>query len=345
MDSDTLKGHRSITRVSDVAKAAGVSVATVSRCFNTPGIVSPELRDKVLEVARTLGYTPNAAAKALRLQRTHIIGAVVPTLDYAIYARMLNAFQEQLAAAGYLVFILTAGFDNSKVPDKMRLLMERGAEAILVVGRIDAPDVDRMLAERNIPVVSTYSYHPDSPFPSIGFDNYKAAYQITEYMIQLGHRHLALLTGPQRNNDRQLDRIRAFQDCLAAHDHPQGGLVLECNYSLTDGANAVRRIQFEHPEVTCILCSSDVLAFGVMSECERLGIRIPEDLSVTGFDDQEFAARLNPPLTTIAVPAAEMGQRAAQAILRCLRTEKPITPTALETSLVIRSSTAAPLRR
>src|SRR5436190_13522384 len=120
------------SKVKDVAKQANVSVATVSRSFNNPDAVREDVRNRVLAIAKKLGYSPNPAAKALRMQRTHIVGAVVPTLDYAIYARMLNSFQETMSAAGYMVFVLAVGFDNSKLYEPVRQLVDRGAEGLLI---------------------------------------------------------------------------------------------------------------------------------------------------------------------------------------------------------------------
>lgn len=330
------------TKVSDVARRAGVSVATVSRSFNTPAAVREDLRRRVIAAAQALGYSPNPAAKALRMQRTHIVGAIVPTLDYAIYAQMLNGFQTVLSASGYMVFVLTVGFDNSHLYDPMRLLVDRGAEALLVVGRIEDDRARKFLRERRIPTVTTYSYQADDPVPSIGFDNYAATRQLVEFLLRLGHRRLVMAAGPTRGNDRQQSRIRAFREAAADAGIVKSAQVIERAYSIPEGAAVLRTVRTDYPATTAVICNSDVFAFGVLAECRNLGLRIPRDLTVTGFDNQDFAALLDPPLTTISVPAAEMGRRSAEALLTAVRTGAPIEPVRLETNLIVRASAASP---
>lgn len=330
--------------VGDVAKAAGVSVATVSRSFNIPKAVREDVRLRVIEIARQLGYSPNAAAKALRLQKTNIVGAIIPTLDYAIYAKMINAFQSTLSASGHTVLLLTAGFDNAHLYDQVRLVVERGAEALLIVGRIEDQRLRDFLQEKNLPVVCTYSYLDDPEFASIGFDNYAATFQGVDYLIRLGHRELVMLAGPTKGNDRQLARIRAFVDALRANGIDAPPRILESvgGFTLEFGVSAMRTIHAEHPEVTAVVCNSDVFAFGVLAECKKLGLRVPEDISVIGHDDLDFSVLMDPSLTTIAVPAIEMGQRSAQALLNALNKSMKVASLCLPTSLIVRASTAPP---
>ena len=330
------------TKVSDVALRAGVSVATVSRTFNTPDAVREDVRQRVIDAAQALGYSPNPAAKALRMQRTHIVGAVVPTLDYAIYAQMLNSFQTAMSAAGYMVFVLTAGFDNTHLYEPVRQLVDRGAEGLLIVGRIEDKRLLAFLEENRIPTVTTYSYQAEEPFPSIGFDNYAATRQLVDLLIRLGHRHLVMVSGPTRGNDRQQSRVRAFRESTAEAGIGKTAHVIERTYSLLAGAAAMRAIHAEHPETTAVVCNSDVLAFGVLSECKNLGIQVPRDLTVTGFDNQDFAGLLDPPLTTVEVPSFEMGVRSSEALLSVMKTRRRPGSIRLETNLIVRGSTASP---
>lgn len=327
--------------VIDVAKAAGVSVATVSRSFNLPHHVRDDVRAKVLEVAQKMGYTPNSAAKALRSRKTNVIGAVIPTLDHAIYATMVNSFQARLAQYGYVVHVLSCGFDSRSIYDKVRLLVERGAEGLLVVGEIADEELEAYLKEYNMPVICTYSYLEDRAFPFIGFDNYKATQQLIQYLIGLGHRHMAMLTGPIQGNDRQQARVRAFEDTLKPLNGEASHVIYESTegYSIEFGDKTMRRIFMEQPDVTAVICNSDVIAFGVLSACKRLGIDVPSKLSVVGYDNLEFAEYLDPPLTTLAIPAEEMGQLSAESMIAHLRNGSDIKPVLLGTELIIRQST------
>ncbi len=336
------KQPRTHATVSDVAKLAQVSVATVSRTYSAPQVVKEEARQRVLQAAATLNYSPHPGARMLRSRKSFIVAAVIPTLDYAIFATLVNTFQDVMARAGHLVVVLAVGFNAENVAEKARLLVERGAEALMFVGQITDPLLITYLTRHQLPVVSTYTFEPEATFPSIGFDNAEAVRRTMNHMVQLGHREIMFLSGPQLNNDRQAARIREFNRVLMQEGIDPAGRVIECEYTFGRGADALRRIRNERPETTCVMCSSDVLAIGVLHESRRLKLRVPEDLSVTGFDDIDFSAIADPSLTTIAVPAAEMGRLAAEALLRKLTSGEAVRSVLLDTSLILRGSTGRP---
>ncbi len=330
--------------VQDVADKAGVSVATVSRAFNLPDVVSEDVRERVLEVAQRLGYSPNAAARALRSRKTHIVGAVIPSLDYAIYASMVNAFQQSFSSHGYMTIVLTTGFDNRAIFDKVKLLVERGAEALVLVGAIEDPALRKYLKESAIPTVTTYSHLPDEIVPSIGFDNARAVEEMVDHLADLGHKEFAMVSSISDGNDRQRARIAGYRSAIKRRRLVGDDRIFAHPYSIADGAAALHEIRRECPHATAIVCTSDVHAFGVLSECRRMGLRVPEDVSVTGFDDAEYAARLYPPLTTVSVPADEMGVAAATALHRALTKNKRPAGVQLETKLIVRDSTGSESR-
>jgi LacI family transcriptional regulator len=340
-----MTGHKK-PNVSDVAKAAGVSIATVSRSFNAPQTVRDTVREKVVEAAARLGYSPNPAAKALRLQKTNMMGVVIPTLDYAFFARLVNSFQETLSRAGHTAIVITTGFDNRAIFDKVKLILEHGAEGVLLVGRIEDQRLREYLLQKRIPVVTTYSYLADEIFPSIGFDNYAATQQLIDYLIGMGHTEITMVSGRIIGNDRQEARVRAFRDAMTGAGHDRTAHIIEKDYvlALPEGAEAMRRIVAEFPKTTAVVCNNDIFAVSVIAECRKRGIRIPADLSVTGFDDLDLASVLDPQLTTIAVPSRDMGERAAEALLNAVLHRSPISSVCLDTSLVVRASTGGPPR-
>lgn len=336
------KSIRPKVTVHDVAQKAGVSIATVSRAFSLPDVVKAEVREHVLSVARKMGYSPNPAAKALRLRKTHIVGAVIPTLDYAIFARMINTFQETLAGFDYITIVLTTGFDNSKVHDKAKLLIDRGAEALLVVGAIEDKQFEKFIRSNAAPVVTTYSYLKDGIVPSIGFDNYAATKSIMEYLVGLGHQNFAMIAGNPKGNDRQRSRIEAYVDCLTKNRLDGLQRIIKRPFSIEDGAQAMHEIHQLHPGVTAVVCNTDIFAFGALSECRKIGLMVPKDISIVGFDDADYSSRLDPPLTTIAVPAEEMGRNAAIALHAALTGKKKLNSEMLETTIKVRNSASKP---
>lgn len=331
---------RRSARLADVASLLNVSTATVSRAFMRPELVTEELRNKVLAAAHQVGYAPNAAARALRLQRTRLIGVLVPTMDYAIYSQLINAIETTMAEANYLVLIATTGFDGQKILEKIRVIIESGAEAIICVGRVEDKQLKSLLSDRRIPLVSTYNYDETGPFPSIGFDNFEAAASVGRHLRELGHERVAVLLGPLKNNERQERRIAGYKAGFEVDGLHRIDTMIECVYKLEEGGRAFDRIRQEFPHVTAIVCSSDVLAAGVILRCNGLGLSIPNDISLVGFDDIELLATLSTPLTTVHVPALEMGTMAANAVIECLDNGTDVTSVKLPTSLLERKSVA-----
>jgi LacI family transcriptional regulator len=334
---------RTAVRVSDVADRAGCSTATVSRALNTPALVSRAVRDRVGAAIRDLGYVPNSAARALRAQRTRIIGTVIPTLRHAIYARMVDALQRVLGQHGYSLLVTTSEFDLEQDFEQARLLVERGIDGLVLVGDLHDPRLYELLRDRKLPFVNTYTYRPDTDHPSVGFDNRLATARIADLLVDLGHRDIAMIAGIRRDNDRAIERVEGVAQALAAR-----GLMLrdehvvEEPYTLEGGRQGLRRVLGSGSRVTALICGSDVIAFGVMVECETLGIAVPGGLSIVGFDNLDFAGYLKPPLTTLEVPAPEMGQRAGEYLMARLRGSAPSDHFPLETNLILRRTTAPP---
>lgn len=330
--------------MADVGRAAGVSVCTVSRAFSMPDTVRPAIREQIFAAAERLNYVPNSSAKALRLQRTHLFGAVIPTLDHAYFAKLVNSFQETLAASGYVVVVLTTGFNNYSMFDRVRALIEQGAEALMVVGRIEDEALRKYIAKRRIPIVTTYTYLGEGDFPSVGFDNYASTRNAIDYITRLGHTRLAMIAGPMKGNDRQTARVKAFKDAHEELGISEPWPVLERDYvsAISKGAECLRLIHAAHPDTTAIICNSDAFALGILLEAQRLGLKVPQDFSLIGHDDQEFAGLILPGLTTIRVPAEEMGRWSAEALLNAKQHDAPVMPMKLDADLIIRGSTAPP---
>jgi LacI family transcriptional regulator len=336
---------RPTVRLNDVAARAGCSPATASRVLNRPDSVNPEARMRVEAAIRELGYLRNAPARALRSRQTRIVGTIIPTLNSAIYAQLVEALQRCLGEHGYSLLVTTSEFILDQELSQGRILVERGVEGLVLVGDLHRDALFELFDSHSLPYVTTYTYNPISQHPSIGFDNKAAMGRIVAFLLDLGHRDFAMISGVRKDNDRVAERVEGAIKTLRAR-----GIVLaadrivEESYSIEGGRAALRRIFEAGHRPTAVICGSDVLAFGALSECASRGFQVPQDMSVTGFDNLDFAAFLNPPLTTLEVPAAEMGRRAGDYILARLRGGSPDRHVPLETNLILRS-TAAPPRK
>lgn len=324
-------------RLLDVATRASCSTATVSRVLNEPDRVTPDIRERVIVAMSDLGYVPNSAARALRSQRSRIMGIVIPTLNHAIYARLVEALQHKLAESGYSLLVATSEYDLLRENEQARLLIERGVEAVVLIGELHRPELYELLKRVRIPYVNTYVYRTDSAHPCVGFDNRLATSEMTEFLLGLGHRAIGVISAVTAGNDRASERVAGVRAALEKHGltlPPEA--VYERPYSIASGREGLRYLRLLDPAPTAIMCGNDILAMGALVECRSLGIRIPQQISIVGFDNLEFAAHLDPSLTTMDVPAAEMGERAADLLLRKVGGQASVESVHLEPRLIVR---------
>lgn len=333
-------------RLSDVARQAGVSTATVSRVLNAPGKVRSELAERVHAAVRQLGYVPHGAARALASHRSHTMGAVVPTLDNAIFARGIQALQQRLSEDGYTLLLAMTEYDLAREVVQVEKLIERGIDGLMLIGEAHDPRLYALLHAKGLPYVNTWVFREDSPHPCIGFRNGDAAWRIASYLIDIGHRDIGMIAGISRHNDRAADRIAGVRRALAERGLalPPGRLI-ERRYDVGEGRQALRRMLDDPKPPTAIICGNDVIAFGALFEARALGLRVPDDLSIIGFDDLDLACQVDPPLTTMHVPSVRMGKGAADYLLARLAGEDPPNAIELEASLIVRGTAAPPRAR
>ena len=323
----------------DVAQLAGVSTATVSRCLNSPDRVVAATRERVESAIETLGYTPNFAARVMAAKRTFTIGAIIPTMDNAIFARGVQAFQEALHEKGYTLLISSSAFKPEVEKEQIRTLIARGADGLLLIGHDRNPEIYAYLDQQKVPALVAWSFIPDAALPSVGFDNRAAMRDLANEVIGLGHTRIAMISGFTKGNDRALLRCEGLRDAHAAHGFPRSSLeIIEVPYSIEDGAAAFRTLMAHPTRPSVVMCGNDVLAAGAISAAERLGIRVPHDVSVTGFDDLELARILRPTLTTVHVPHREMGRRAAESLITMVESKTRSESIRLDTDIRLRDS-------
>lgn len=323
----------------DVAALANVSTATVSRCLNLPDQVTERTREKVMLAIATLGYAPNFGARAMAARRTNTIGAIIPTMENAIFARGLQAFQEQLREDGFTMLVASSSYRPDIEQEQIRSLVARGADALLLIGHERDPDIYRFLEAQGVPALVVWAFDPRAGRPSVGFDNRVAMRDLAHEVLRRGHRRIALISAEVALNDRARERLVGIRDAMQGAGLDPGSLtVVETPYSIENGAAAFDELMALQDRPTAVMCGNDVLAAGALGRARERGIRVPDDVSITGFDDIELAQVVYPPLATVHVPHREMGRRAAQVLVGMVKDGKVVAPVKLDAAVRLRAS-------
>lgn len=328
-----------IPTLDDVARAAGVSTATVSRCLNEKQKVSPKTLEKVMEAVESLGYTPNFNARAMAAKQSHTIGAIIPTMENAIFARGLQAFQESLLDQGYNLLVSSSAYQPKLEAQQIRELVARGADGLLLIGYERDEAVYDYLARRGIPTLLAWASMPDTRHASVGFDNRAAMRLLADRVIGMGHRKMAVISGIIDGNDRAAERLAGIKDSWQSHGfHVDDLAIVQTPYEIENGAAAFVELMQADVKPTVIMCGNDVLAAGVISKARDIGLNVPDDISVTGFDDIELAKHVFPTLTTVHVPHREMGRIAAETLVALIEKRAEKATHQLDVSIVMRAS-------
>lgn len=333
------------TRVllSDVARDAGVSAATVSRAISQPELLSQETLTRVRRSAERLGYRPDAAARALASGRSMTIGAVMPTLDSSIFSKALQAMQASLAAEGYQLLVASHDYNTAAETEAIRTLLSRGVDGLILVGAERAPEAAALLAGSGVPVVLTWRAPP--AVPAVVVDNELAGELAARHLIGLGHRSIAIMTGTGRFNDRQRARRQGVLRALeAAGLTLPPSMICEVPITLAGGRMGCAQLLELASPPTAVIGGIDLIAIGCMVEAQSRGLSVPGDLSVAGIDDLDMSAHISPSLTTVHVPTARIGAAAAETLVTMLRQHEVETSICLPVELIIRRSTG-PMQR
>ena len=336
--------NSSTPTVEDVARAAGVSTATVSRALNKPASVRPALRTQVLAAVERLGYVAHAGARAMTLRRSGTVGVIVPTVDNAIFARGLQAFQQRMAQAGQVVLLAFSDYDPAQEEAQVLALLARGVDALALTGLSQRPALMARIAQRGLPWVHTGSFPAPAGAACVGFRNRAAIVRAARYLLDLGHRQIAMLAGIGAGNDRAAERIAGVREVLA-----RAGLrllprsLVEAPYTLQAARDGMRLLLAQRPTPSAVLCGNDVLAWGALLECQAQGIDVPGKLSIIGFDDLELSRQWRPALTTVHVPTERMWTLAAEYLLgRLDGTLMAAVQQEIDVELIVRESSGKP---
>jgi LacI family transcriptional regulator len=338
MSSDELQTTGKIT-IFDVAEASGVSYGTVSRVINNDPHVRAATRARVLAAIERLGYVINRQAQSLARGQNHVIGVLVPELGNGYIGEIMRGIDSELEHAGYDLMLYTTHRRAAKESTYVASLAQGVVEGLLLVLPRNPADYLGVLSSRKFPHVLIDHQGVDTSSPAVGAANWQGGFVATEYLIGLGHERIGFITGWMDLGCTQ-DRLAGYKAALRAHHLPEiPELVYEGDFFQNSGvAGASALLDLPEPP-TAIFASNDVMAMGAMDAIRHRGMRIPDDISVVGFDNIPQAAVVYPPLTTVQQPLEQMGRVATQVLLDMLSNpEKKITRLELPTELIIRSS-------
>ena len=303
--------------LSDVAARAGVSAVTVSRALHRPEMVSTDLRQRIETAVNELAYIPNQLASALASSRTHRIGVIVPSLTNGVFGEYLRALHNVFLPAGFQVLVLNSGYVPGNEERAVATMLGQHPEAMIITGIDQTPLARRMLIQAAIPVIQTMEVSDEPIDIVIGLSQRNAGYAATQHLINLGHRRIGQMSVPLDARARQ--RLDGYRRAMKEAGLEPFNMSFEGPSSFAYGARLLGDMVARWPEMTGLFCGNDNLALGAVFECQRRGIRVPEDLSIVGFNDLEFAATAFPRLTTVATPRYDMGSRAGEIVLEIIR--------------------------
>lgn len=326
-----------MSNIRDVARLAGVSVATVSRALSNPEKVSPESLDKVHKAIAEVGYRPNMLARNFRSARAYAVVVLVPDIANPFYSLFIRALEDRAHQKGYAVLLGDTRGTTERELEYIRRVETRLADGIVQLRPSSEKSQNNIPAD--VPCVNACGCEYTTG-PAIRIDNRGAAKSMVNYLISLGHKRIGVISG-LKDNPHAIDRLEGYKEALAEAGIPfEKDLIAEGDFTMWSGLNAAFQFCNMKNRPTAIFSMNDEMAIGAMQTLKSQGIRIPEDISVTGFDDIAYAKYSDPSLTTISQPAEEMGKMAMDMLLKVIEGE-PLSQRecVLPTEFIIRKST------
>ncbi len=325
-----------------VADRAKVSIATVSRTINRVPSVNPKMAKRVWDAIQDLGYFPNTQARALGSGRSSILGLVVSDITNPFFPELIQGFEDVAVKSGYEILVSSTNYDPARMEMCIRRMLERKAEGVAVMTfGIDQPSIDQ-LVQRNVPLVFV-DVGPDRPDVSLlRVDYHHGIREGVQHLAALGHRNIAFISGPPDQHSARA-RMDAFAQSLAECGIPlKREWLVEGDHTMEGGVRGMATILALNSRPTAIMCSNDMTAVGVLHTCYKASLRIPDDLSVIGFDDIQIARAAIPPLTSVQMSRVDLATAAVNALREHAENKSPRREYPIQTRLVVRESTGFP---
>jgi LacI family transcriptional regulator len=326
----------------DLAKELNLSTATISRALSRPEIVAPETRTRVLDAVRRSGYQMNGIARSLRTQSTHTIGVIVSDICNPFFSSIVKAVEDVARTNGYTVLICNADEDGRNEEVALRLFIERQVSGVIRCSAGANPSLLQVLHQKSIPLIDLDRQSGLSNIDTVILNNELGACLGTRHLIKLGHKRIAIVSGPQHLSNAR-DRLEGFRKTLrAARISIPKNYVEFGDFREASGFQAAERLLNLDSPPTAIFVANNEMMAGTLSAVRQRRVKVPRDLSLVGFDDARWAQYLEPPLTVVSQPAELMGQKAAQLLLTRLSGRTTPQTAIFEPELIVRRSATAP---
>lgn len=303
--------------IDQIAAKAKVSPATVSRALQKPFLVKAETRNKIAKIANKYNYICNITAQEFAKRKSKILGLIVPTLDHSVFASSTKGIQRYADERGYQIILGNTDYN----PDKERKIIEvfqgRRVDGIIINGSIIKKDILHNLKKDHFPFIITWEENNIHDLNIVAFDDFKSAYDATKYLINLGHKKIAMISGPLKFSGRAKMKWKGYKKSLSDHGiQYDSSLVLEKYHTLSAGMEAMKILLNKRP--TAVLCGTDVLAIGALKAIQDSDLFVPDDISIMGYNDSEYARFTTPPLTSVSVPAYQMGMICSEVLINII---------------------------
>jgi LacI family gluconate utilization system Gnt-I transcriptional repressor len=323
----------------DIADQLGISSITVSRALKTPERVSDALRKRITSLVAELGYRPNHAARSLASAHSDSVLVLIPSLTNEVFVDVLNGITDELAPHGYQVLTGNTHYSPQEEEKQLEVFLGHNPDGILLTGLDHTGQVQQWLASCGVPVVYMMELDETPGSYSVGLSQYDGGFAMTRYLIERGYQRIAFVAA--QSDPRTIRRAEGYRGALQASGRRQAEreIWVQTPSSVSLGASLLARLLTEYPDCDAVFCCNDDLAQGMLYECQRRGIAVPQQLAICGFNDLAASACTCPSITTIATPRYAIGREAARILLAAIQRKAPARKLDLGFKLIERQST------
>jgi len=307
--------------IKDVAKKAGVSIASVSRVINDSKPVAPETKEKIMKVIDETGYKPNAMARGLKKNESGLIGLITPDMENGTFAELVKGIESVIEKNSMNLIVSNSKGEIERELKELHIFKEQQLDGIIFSGVKFTKEHKEYFDRYQVPTVIVSQKFPGSGLPYVDIDNFEAAYQAVKYLIENNHSQIALVHGPLYDKSAGEERYNGYLEALKEADITiNKNFIKEGNFTIKSGYQAMEEIMDQNAELpTAVFAASDRMAIGVLDCCLDNGIKVPEDISIIGFDDIELATVVRPKLTSVRVDHSKMGEKSVELLLNKIK--------------------------